>query len=736
MRIALIFNPFKYKVHEENIRIVQKYFGLFPPLSLAWVAAIAERSGHEAIIIDARTMDLSKEETLGILRRFKPDIIGFMMTTYMFPDTLDWIRYFKSCLNVHIMVGGYNLRVYPHESVSYPEIDFGIVEHAYHTLPALLRELERCDPDFDRVPGLAYKKDGKIIITPHPQKIVFDDFPNPARHLLFNELYAEFPTEKKNFTVMVTSLGCPFGCLFCEAGRTAYNPRSPERVVEEIEECYFKYGIREIDIFDYEFTGIRERTLRICKLIQEKNLYIKWACRSRVDTVDEELLEEMKESGCSRIYFGLESGNQDILSAVNKGIELKRIKETLNTCNRLKIRSLGFFLIGAPGETKETVKMTIKFAKKLNLDYVQFSKCLAKPLTPLWKQMVGATNKDYWHDWILGKETDRDLPRPWTQLTNKEVDSLARWAYISYHARLSSIMRHILRIKSFSELKRKLFAFMDMLFNQEEYAKQDMRFKAFNENRRKDIERCKKELFERVNGSGSARLTLSIITPTYNESENIAELAKRIVESLSCIRYEHIIIDDASPDGTARVAQELSRIYPIRVVNRGRKMDPTSAIMEGCKVSLGDFVCVIDADLSHPPELIPVLMKNLESSGVEIALASRYMQGGRIRNWPISRRIISHIGTLLARPLTSVSDPLSGFFLVKRGTINKVGQLWRGYKILLEILIKIEDVRAIEVPFVFKDRATGKSKLTFGACLNFVICLLRLYWKKIEKWFQ
>ena len=147
MRIGLVFNPFRYKVHEENIRIVQKYFGLFPPLSLSWVAAIAEKAGHEVILIDARTLRLSQQETLDILRDFKPDILGFMMTTYMFPETLEWIRFLKRHLKVPVMVGGYNLRVYPRESVSHPEIDFGIVEHAYHTVPALLSELAKKEPD-------------------------------------------------------------------------------------------------------------------------------------------------------------------------------------------------------------------------------------------------------------------------------------------------------------------------------------------------------------------------------------------------------------------------------------------------------------------------------------------------------------------------------------------------------------------------------------------------------------
>ena len=497
MKIALVFNPFKYKIHEENIRVTQKYFGLFPPLSLAWVAAIAEKAGHKVILVDARTLKLSKEETLEILENFKPDIMGFMMTTYMFPDTLEWIRFLKSCLKISVVIGGYNLRIYPRESLSHPEIDFGVVEHAFYTIPALLRELGRNNPNYENVPGLVYKKDGRIIVTPHPQKIDFDKFPNPARHLLPNELYAEFPTERRNFTVMVTSLGCPFSCRFCEAGRTPYNPRSPKRVVDEMEECYYKYGIREIDIFDYEFTGIKERVLEICNLLKKKELDLTWACRSRIDTVDGELLQEMKKAGCSRIYFGLESGNQAILDSVNKGITLRQIRNTIGMCCDLGIKTLGFFLIGAQGETKQTVKTTVSFAKSLRLDYVQFSKCLAKPLTPLWKELVSSTKQDYWRDWILGKEIDKELPRHWTILTNKEINKLTRKAYFSYYFSLGLIIKHLLKIRSWVELKRKTIAFLDMIICQEGRAEGDKNFLAFNENSNRRIREYIKQVLMR-----------------------------------------------------------------------------------------------------------------------------------------------------------------------------------------------------------------------------------------------
>lgn len=479
MRFALIFNPFSYKVHEENLKIVQKYFGLFPPLSLAWVAAIAKQAGHEVTIIDARTLQLSKQEAFEILKKFNPDIMGFMMTTYMYRETLSWIEYMKERLDIPVVVGGYNLRVYPEESVAPAAIDFGVKEHAYYTIPALLKELEG-DKNFESVPGLVYKENGVTKINPHPQKIEFDKFPNPARYLLPNELYAEFPTERRNFTVMVTSLGCPHKCHFCEAGGTPYSPRKPEIVVDEIEECYEKYGIREIDVFDYDFTIDRKRLIKICREIRKRDLNIIWACRSRIDTVDDELLDEMKMAGCHRIYYGIESGSQEILDKLNKKITLKQIRQTIKATKKRGIMALGFFLVGVPGETRETFKKTLKFSKKLNLDYVQYSKCLAKPLTPLWKEMIEKTGHDYWKEWILGIEEDRAVARPWTELTNEEIDEIARKAYISFHYRISFIIKAVIKVRSLSEFKRKLFGFFDMGFGQEKTSKKDDKFTAYH----------------------------------------------------------------------------------------------------------------------------------------------------------------------------------------------------------------------------------------------------------------
>jgi anaerobic magnesium-protoporphyrin IX monomethyl ester cyclase len=487
MRLALVFNPFSYKIHEENLRVVQKYFGLFPPLSLAWVAGIAERAGHTVCLVDARTLGLSREQTLEILREFRPDMLGFMMTTYMYRETLGWAEFLKKQLNVPVIIGGYNLRVYPAQSVTPEPVDFGVHQQAVRTLPEFLEAFEQ-GGGYAEVEGLIYKRDGRVIVNEDRRVPDFNEFPFPARHLLPNELYAEFPTERKNFTVMVTSLGCPKQCNFCEAGGTPYAPRRPELVLAEIEECVTRHGIREIDIFDYEFPIVNKRAREICEGLIARNLDVTWACRARIDSVDRDMLELMHRAGCRRIYYGIESGNQQILDTLNKGITLDQIRATVRATHDAGIQALGFFLIGSPGETRATVDQTLRFARELDLEYVQFSKLTAKPLSKYWRDLVDSTGYDYWAEYILGRTHEQALPRPWVDLTNEQIDELSLYAYKKHHGDLRFLLKHSLRVRSWPEFKRKFNAFIDMFFRQEAVAEhwiqRGEQFSIFNENPR------------------------------------------------------------------------------------------------------------------------------------------------------------------------------------------------------------------------------------------------------------
>ncbi len=457
MKIAFIFPPFDHKKFEEDIDVVSREFTRPPPLGLAYAAAIAEKSGHQAIIIDANCRPrLSPHEVLKQINQFKPDILGFMLTVYMFRQTLVWIKSLKRQTSLPILVGNILLELYPREVMTHKEIDYGIIGTAQNTLPDLLLALNN-KMDIGKIKGLCYKRGGEIFINePDSLKEDFDTLPFPARHLLPNHKYYTIVSKRKNFTIMITSKGCLSKCGFCHVKNIPYSARSPEGVAAEIEECSKKYGIREIEFFDPIFTIDKMRVINICKQIRRRKIDVSWACRARIDQMDAELLGEMKSAGCVRIYYGIECGNQSILNNVSKGITLDQIKRVINLTKKKGILTLGFFLLGAPGDTSNSIKETIDFALSLNLDYAQFHKTMAKPTTILYDQVKRVTGRDYWREYILGEANEERLPCPWTLISDKEIEEAAIIAYRKFYLRPSRVFKIALGIKSFDEFKRYL----------------------------------------------------------------------------------------------------------------------------------------------------------------------------------------------------------------------------------------------------------------------------------------
>ncbi|HIH01132.1 TPA: glycosyltransferase family 2 protein [Thermoplasmata archaeon] len=217
--------------------------------------------------------------------------------------------------------------------------------------------------------------------------------------------------------------------------------------------------------------------------------------------------------------------------------------------------------------------------------------------------------------------------------------------------------------------------------------------------------------------------------PTYNERPNLLELVDRIERACkdAGIQVEIVIIDDNSPDGTGTYAEELGKDHDIKVIHRSGKLGLSTAVMSGFEVATGDILVVMDADLSHPPEKIPEMVGKIESGDAQMVVGSRYVKGGAVENWPIHRRAISKGATLLARGLTKVKDPMSGFFAVKSSVIEDVELNPIGYKIGLEILVKGNYDRVAEVPITFADRKAGKSKLGASVYLKYLDHCTRLY---------
>jgi dolichol-phosphate mannosyltransferase len=219
---------------------------------------------------------------------------------------------------------------------------------------------------------------------------------------------------------------------------------------------------------------------------------------------------------------------------------------------------------------------------------------------------------------------------------------------------------------------------------------------------------------------------ISIIIPTYKEKENIGCLVERIHNNLAKYDYEIVIIDDNSSDGSEELVADLVRRYPVKIIVRKNKRGLSSAVVDGIASTDSENVIVMDADLQHPPEVLPDIVKALENH--DFVMASRYIKGGSPGEWKLSRKIVSKGATLLALPLApKVKDPMSGFFGFKRSVVNIASLSPTGWKIGLEILVRSKFKAVTEVPYTFVPRAHGESKLSRRIMTEYLKQLFYLY---------
>jgi dolichol-phosphate mannosyltransferase len=222
---------------------------------------------------------------------------------------------------------------------------------------------------------------------------------------------------------------------------------------------------------------------------------------------------------------------------------------------------------------------------------------------------------------------------------------------------------------------------------------------------------------------------ISIIIPTYNEKDNIAPLLSRVAQALSGYNYEILIVDDGSKDGTIELASELAFKYPVKVIVRQDERGLATAVVHGLKSASGQIIGVMDADLQHPPEVIPDLIKAVQD-GADMVVASRYIEGGGCPNWGLSRRIISRVALMISHLLLpstrQVKDPLAGFFMFRRQNVDPEKLRPIGYKISLEVMLIGRFQHVVEVPYIFEDRSAGQSKLNPGQQIDYLKHLFSL----------
>ena len=418
-----------------------------PPLGLAWIAAVLEKEGIDVKVIDAPTIGLSEQEFMRIVDMWSPDIVGITSLTptiYLAYRTAEITKTVDP--NIKVIIGG------PHATCMWfdvlnecPYIDYVVVGEGEYTALELVKALER-NGDVSSVKGIAFRnKNGNPVFTGvRPLIKDLNKLPLPARHLLPMDKYTLFGKPIRIAHIMA-SRGCPYGCAFCSTsyffGRKV-RFRSPELVAEEVEECVHKYRAKIIVFTDDEFTINHKWLLKFINELRERKLDIKWSCGSRVDTVNKDILRKMISSGCTGIYYGVESGSQEILNKIGKRITLKQAEDAIRSSKELGIMTVATFMLGLPWETIDDMKKTVNFALKLDPDYAQFTVATPYPGTSLFQI---AKNDNLIVDWDWSHWTTlRPVMRGYS-FTIQDVQEMLRYAYKSFYLRVRFLVRQLKR---------------------------------------------------------------------------------------------------------------------------------------------------------------------------------------------------------------------------------------------------------------------------------------------------
>jgi radical SAM superfamily enzyme YgiQ (UPF0313 family) len=431
--------------------------GVLPPLGLAYIASALEEAGHEVDLIDAIALCLSREEVSKRIEQFDPELVGITAMTPTFHGALEAARIAKTH-NRKTLIGGVHMSIYAEETLSYQEVDFGIVGEGEETIVELCSALNE-GQDYSSIEGLCYKRDDDSIKVGRA-RIVQDitKLPMPSYHLLPMEKYSSI-IGMKPVSTMMGSRGCPYKCGFCfkTPSDKKYRTRSAENIVDEIEYLIKNYKVREVMFYDDIMPKAYARGLS--NEIIKRNIKINWQTPQRVNLVNPELLKLMAKAGCHILRFGVEQGDPDMMRLVEKKTTIDQVRLSFQAANDAGIKTFAYFIIGYTGETERTMQATIDLAKDLNPTYAMFTKAVPLPQTPLMVQSVskGLVDPEYWRNYTLGI---RQAPMP------NLVPNAEKWvahAYRSFYLRPLVIIQRLLSIRTYHDIKRHIDAFIGIV---------------------------------------------------------------------------------------------------------------------------------------------------------------------------------------------------------------------------------------------------------------------------------
>jgi len=430
-----------------------------PPIGLALIAAIMEKSGYAVKLLDANALQLKPEAIAAAVT--DADVVGITSMTPTIGTALDIARQIKQkSPNLKIVLGGAHVTLLPEDTLaSSNDIDIIVRGEGDNTIIDLLQALEN-NKALDKVAGITHRQDGKIIHTPERKDNVdMDSLPYPAFYLLPWRKYQPHPPHgmAMPFGAMVTSRGCPYRCAYCSKPvfGSRFRAQSPTRVVEEMAYLQEKFGVKEIAFYDDSFTLDQKRVHAIVDLIISRKLKIAWTCETRVNLVDKELLKRMKKAGCYAIAYGIESASSEIVKTLQKDITLKQVEDAIRATREAGIQVIGYFMLGSPGETPQTIQQTIDFAKKLKVDFAQFSVTTPFPGTELYDiYMRGRKETISWEKFVYaGTDNPASPVFESDTLSREDLKDWTSRAYREFYLRPAYVWQRLRRCTTWGEIK-------------------------------------------------------------------------------------------------------------------------------------------------------------------------------------------------------------------------------------------------------------------------------------------
>jgi radical SAM superfamily enzyme YgiQ (UPF0313 family) len=455
MNILLIYPPIS--IQERYSSEIGYSGGRQVPLGVFYLASHVRQAGHLVRVIDGEAMGLSAADIASKMMEFHPDIVGISSTTVAFHRALEMAREAKSRIpDMPVVIGGPHVTAAIEDVMRHREFDIAVIGEGEATFTELIAALAS-GIDLAHVDGIAFRRRNDVVINPARSFISdLDTLPFPAYDLVSDfSLYNPPPMNYKMLPVanIITSRGCPNQCTFCD--RSVFGQRlrqrSPKNIAAEIEFLWDHYHVREIAFVDDTFTINPKRIVELFNILDEKNIHFPWTCMSRVNTVNRENLEFMKSHGCWHISFGIESGNEQTLRHIRKNISLKTARECLEICRNIGILTKGFFILGHPTDTLESIEQTIRLALDLPLDDIVVTLNTPLPGTDQYK-----TANEFGHlesrDWsVFNMWNPVFVPRG---LTNEILLSKHKEFYRRFYLRPRIIVRYVKSFFSAAGLRR------------------------------------------------------------------------------------------------------------------------------------------------------------------------------------------------------------------------------------------------------------------------------------------